>query len=117
MIVASRATAGDFNIPFDEIPSAADTMVTRWNSREGTEYETDPRGWAWTWVSPDVMVDNDNDGMADTQVFFGQNNRLKVRLRNRGNQAAANLQLDFWYQKATPHLSAAAWMPLQTRLE
>ena len=113
VIVASRATAGDFNIQFDEIPSAADTMVTRWNSREGTEYETDPRGWAWTWVSPDVMVDNDNDGMADTQVFFGQNNRLKVRLRNRGNQAAANLQLDFWYQKATPHLSAAAWMPLQ----
>ena len=49
VIVASRATAGDFNIQFDEIPSAADTMVTRWNSREGTEYETDPRGWAWTW--------------------------------------------------------------------
>ncbi|HBH01132.1 MAG TPA: hypothetical protein DDZ42_04285, partial [Candidatus Rokubacteria bacterium] len=113
VIVASRATAGDFNIQFDEVAAAADTMVTRWNSRVGTEYETDPRGWTWTWVSPDVMVDNDNDGVADTQVFFGQDNKLKVRLRNRGNQAAANLQLDFWYQKATPYLSATAWMPLQ----
>lgn len=113
VIVASRATAGDFNIQFDEVAAAADTMVTRWNSRVGTEYETDPRGWTWTWVSPDVMVDNDNDGVADTQVFFGQDNKLKVRLRNRGNQAAANLQLDFWCQKATPYLSATAWMPLQ----
>jgi len=113
VIVASRATPGDFSIQFDEIAAAADTMVTRWNSRAGTEFEIDPRGWTWTWVSPDVMVDNDNDGSADTQVFFGQNNRLKVRLRNRGNLAAAGLQLDFWYQKATPYLSAAGWIPLQ----
>jgi hypothetical protein len=113
VIVATRATAGNFSIQFDEVAAAADTMVTRWNSKVATEYQVDPNGWSWTWVSPDVMVDNDNNGTADTQVFFGQNNKLKVRLRNRGNQAAANLQLDFWYQKATPFLSAAAWMPLQ----
>lgn len=113
VIVASRSTAGDFTLQFDEVAAAADTMVTRWNTAEGTEYEVNPKGWTWTWISPDVMVDNDNDGFADTQVFFGQDNRLKVRLRNRGNQAAENLTLDFWYQKATPYLSAAAWMPLQ----
>ena len=52
-------------------------MITRWNSRVGTEYEVDPKGWAWAWISPDVMVDNDDDVMADTQVFFGQNNSSK----------------------------------------
>lgn len=113
VIVASRANPGDFSLQFDEVASASDTMVTRWNSRAATEYQIDPKGWSWTWVSPDVMVDNDNDGLADSQVFFGQDNRLKVRLRNRGNQAANNIQIDFWYQKATPYLSAAAWIPLQ----
>jgi hypothetical protein len=113
VIVASRANAGDFDLQFDEIATAADTMVTRWNSRVGTEYEVDPRGFAWTWVSPDIMVDNDNDGMADTEVFFGQDNTFKVRLRNRGNLAASNLQIDFWYQKCAPTLSSTAWLPMQ----
>jgi hypothetical protein len=113
VIVASRATPGDFTIQFDEVAAASDVMVTRWNSAVGTEYEVNPRGWAWTWVSPDVMVDNNNDGLADTTVFFGQDNALKVRLRNRGNQMVNNIQIDFWYQKATPFLSAAGWTLVQ----
>jgi hypothetical protein len=88
-------------------------MVTRWNSAVGREYEIDPRGWTWSWVSPDVMVDTDNDGLADTQVVFGINNRLKVRIRNRGNAPATGIQVELWYQKATPFLTAAGWIPVQ----
>jgi hypothetical protein len=88
-------------------------MITRWNTKVGTEYEVDPRGWAWAWVSPDIMVDTDNDLLEDGSVFFGQNNKLKVRLRNRGNAAASNIQVDLWYQKATPFLTTAGWIPVQ----
>ncbi|OGP50267.1 MAG: hypothetical protein A2Y79_00825 [Deltaproteobacteria bacterium RBG_13_43_22] len=113
VIAASRANPGDFGLQFDEVAAASDTMITRWNSAVGTEYETDPHGWSWTWISPDVMVDNDSDDLADTTVYFSTNNTLKVRLRNRGNQAVGNIQIDFWYQKATPFLTSAGWVPLQ----
>jgi len=112
VIVATRDQGGDFTVMFDEVALATDVMVTRWNTARGTEFEVDPRGWAWTWVSPDVMVDTDNDGLADPKVFFDQNNALKVRLRNRGNADATNITIDFWYQKATPYLSASAWIPV-----
>ncbi|MBC7777549.1 MAG: hypothetical protein H7246_19100 [Phycisphaerae bacterium] len=113
VIIGSKENGGDFTIHFDEQASASDVMVTRWNSRVGTEYEVDPKGWAWTWISPDIMVDTNNDGLDDVNVIFGQNNTLKVRLRNRGNLNVNNIQIDFWYQKATPYLSAAAWIPVQ----
>ena len=113
VIVAARINPGDYTIQFDEVATGADTMITRWNSAVGTEYEIDPTGWSWTWISPDVMVDNNNDGFADTVVFFGQNNKLKVRLRNRGNANASGIQIDFWYQKATPFLNSGGWIPVQ----
>ncbi len=114
IIVASRENGGDFGLTFTEVASATDVMVTRWNSLEGTEYEFNPKGWTWTWISPDIMVDNDDDFLEDTDVFFGVNNKLKVRLRNRGNaDAANNIDIRFWYQKATPYLTTAGWMPVQ----
>jgi hypothetical protein len=113
LIVAAREHGGDVTIHFDEIAAATDVMITRWNTKVGTEYEVDPRGWAWAWVSPDIMVDTDNDLLEDGSVFFGQNNKLKVRLRNRGNAAASNIQVDLWYQKATPFLTTAGWIPVQ----
>ncbi|MEO8179210.1 MAG: hypothetical protein ABI895_10295 [Deltaproteobacteria bacterium] len=113
VIVSARMNPGDYSIQFEELATASDVMVTRWNTRVGKEYEIDPRGWAWTWTSPDVMVDTDDDGLADSQVFFGVNNKLKLRLRNRGNAAANNIQVEFWYQKATPFLTAAGWLPVQ----
>ncbi len=112
VIVATRDQGGDFTVTFDEVASESDVMVTRWNTAVGTEYEVDPRGWAWTWVSPDVMVDTDGDGAADPEVFFGQNNALKIRLRNRGNADATDITVDFWYQKATPYLTASGWIPV-----
>jgi hypothetical protein len=113
VIVATRDTGGSFQLDVTEVASASDAMITRWNTAAGREYEIDPRGWAWTWISPDVMVDNDGDGLADPEVFFDRDNVLKVRLRNRGNAAANNVRVDLWYQKATPYLSAAAWIPLR----
>jgi len=64
-------------------------------------------------VFPDVMVDTNDDLLDDTSVFFGRNNKLKVRLRNRGNASASSIQVDFWYQKATPFLTSAGWIPVQ----
>ena len=113
VIVASKEHAGDFTIHFDEVAAATDVMITRWNTAVGTEYEVNPKGWSWTWVSPDIMVDSNNDLLDDTSVFFGQNNKLKVRLRNRGNADASNIQISLFYQKATPHLTSAGWIPVQ----
>ncbi|NQV16645.1 hypothetical protein HQ531_14375 [bacterium] len=113
VIVASRENSGSFTLDFDEVASDTDVHVTRWNSAVGTEYEVNPKGWSWTWVSPDIMVDNDDNGLADTEVYFDQNNKLKIRLRNRGNTPASNIGIEFFYQKATPHLSASAWIPVQ----
>jgi hypothetical protein len=112
-IVASREHGGDFTLQIDELASSTDVMITRWNTAVGTEYEVSPAGWAWTWVSPDIMVDTDDDGLEDGNVFFGQNNKLKVRLRNRGNAQATGIQIDLWYQKATPFLTSAGWLPVQ----
>jgi hypothetical protein len=116
VIVSARVHPGDYDVHFEEVASGTDVMATRWNSAVGTEYEADPRGWAWTWVSPDVMVDTDDDGLADGSVYFGVDNRLKLRIRNRGNAAASGIQVDFWYQKATPFLSSASWIPVQDAL-
>lgn len=112
VIVASRDTGGDFQLTFQEVATATDVMVTRWNTRVGTEYEVNPAGWSWTWVSPDVMVDTDDDLAPDPMVFFGQNNKLKIRLRNRGNANATGIRVDLWYQKATPFLTSAGWIPI-----
>ena len=113
VIVGSREHGGDFTIHFDEVASATDVMITRWNTAVSTEYEVNPMGWAWAWVSPDIMVDTNDDLLEDGSVYFGQNNKLKVRLRNRGNAPASNIQVDFWYQKATPYLTSAGWIPVQ----
>ncbi|MEZ4851148.1 MAG: hypothetical protein R3B93_21550 [Bacteroidia bacterium] len=113
VIVASRENDGDFSLDFTEVANDSDVMVTRWDSEAGTEYQINPRGWAWTWVSPDIMVDNDNNMLADSEVYFDQNNKLKVRLRNKGNMLADDIQIEFWYQKAAPFLTLAGWIPVE----
>jgi hypothetical protein len=55
VIVGSKEHGGNFTLNFDEVAAASDVMVTRWNSVAGREYEMDPRGWSWTWISPDIM--------------------------------------------------------------
>jgi len=113
VIVGSRTSPGDYSLTFREVANASDTMITRWNTIEGKEYEIDPHTGGWHYVSPDIMVDNDGDGLSDGVVYFNRDNDLKVRLRNKGNSTAQNIQVDFWYQKAAPGLESSEWIPVQ----
>ena len=113
-IVATGCDAnGNFSLTVNPVAAAPNVMVTRWNSRLTKEYEIDSRGWSWTWVSPDIWVDNDGDGVADSDVFFNYNNQLTIRLHNKGRVAANGIAVDFWYQDASGGLSPGAWLPVQ----
>ena len=114
--VSGANSSGSFTVSVSPASPAADVMVTRWHSLVGHEYHIDSRNWAWTWVSPDIWVDNDGDGIADGIVFFNFNNQVQIRLHNKGNAAASGLSVNFWYQDASGGLSDAAWMPVQDTL-
>lgn len=113
IVVAGTDTSGSFTLAVRETPPAPDVMVSRWHHAAGTHYEIDSFGWAWTWVSPDIWVDNDGNGLADNEVFFNQNNKLFIRLRNQGRAAASGISVEFWYQDASGGLSDSAWLPVQ----
>ena len=40
----------------------------------------------WTWVSPDIWVDNDDNGVADRVVWFDVDNKLDIRLAQQGQR-------------------------------
>jgi len=90
-------------------------MFSRWHHIAGNHYEIDSIGWAWTWVSPDIWVDNDGNGLADNDIFFNYNNKLFIRLRNQGRANASNIGVNFWYQDASGGLSDAAWLPVKNK--
>ncbi|MGB9376653.1 MAG: hypothetical protein WCB04_03975 [Mycobacteriales bacterium] len=113
LVVTGADSAGTFTLSAAPAPAAPDVMVTRWHSAMKTEYEIDSFGWAWTWVSPDIWVDNDNNGIADSEVFFNYDNKLHIRLHNKGNATASGIGVQFWYQDASPGLSNAGWLPVQ----
>lgn len=113
LVVTGADSAGTFTLSAAPAVAASDVMVTRWHSAVKTEYEIDSFGWAWTWVSPDIWVDNDNDGIADGEVFFNTDNKLHIRLHNKGNVQASGIGVQFWYQDASPGLSDAAWLPVK----
>lgn len=113
LVVTAADSSGTFTLSATSAAAAPDIMVTRWHSPAGREYEIDSFGWAWTWVSPDIWVDNDLDGVADGQVFFNTDNKLHIRLRNKGNAAGSGISVQFWYQDASPGLSDAAWLPVK----
>ena len=113
VIVSGTDTGGSFTLSIQDVPAAPDVTVTRWHHLPGTHYEIDSFNWAWTWVSPDIWVDTNMDNVADDIVHFNQDNKLFIRLRNQGNQAAAGISVDFWYQDASGGLSNAAWQRVQ----
>jgi hypothetical protein len=113
IVVTGAETSGNFTLNVDPAAATSDVMVTRWNSVIGREY--DIRSRYWTWVSPDIWVDNDGNGLADSVVWFNYDNKLTVRLRNKGNADASNIRVDFWYQDASGGLSDAAWIPVTDR--
>ena len=113
IVVAGTDTSGSFTLSAQDVAAAPDVMVSRWHHAVGTHYEIDSFNWAWTWISPDIFVDTNMDGVADDEVFFNQNNKLFIRLHNQGNVAASGIQVEFWYQDASGGLSDAAWQPVR----
>jgi hypothetical protein len=113
VVVAGTDTGGSFTLTVQDVAPAPDVMVTRWHHLAGTHYEIDSFGWGWTWVSPDIWVDNDGNGLADNEVYFNQNNKLFIRLRNQGHSNASGISVQFWYQDASGGLSDSAWLPVQ----
>jgi hypothetical protein len=113
VVVSGCASAGSFNLSLSDAAAAPDVMVTRWHTVMKNEYEIDPINWSWTWVSPDIYVDTNNDGIADGSVFFNVNNKLFIRLHNKGNANASGIGVQFWYQNATPGLTNAGWLPVK----
>lgn len=116
IVVAGTDTGGSFTLSVQDVPAAPDVTVTRWHHLPGTHYEIDSFNWAWTWVSPDIWVDSNMDGVPDDVVHLSQNNKLFIRLRNQGNSAATGISVDFWYQDASGGLSDAAWQRVQNTL-
>jgi len=112
IVVAGTDVGGTFTLTVQDVAAAPDVTVTRWHHVAGTHYEIDSFGWTWTWVSPDIWVDNDGDGLADSVVFFNENNQLFIRLRNQGHAAASGIGVQFWYQDASGGLSDAGWQPV-----
>ncbi|BBO72362.1 hypothetical protein DSCA_62920 [Desulfosarcina alkanivorans] len=113
IIVAGTDVGGSFSLSVQEVSPAPDVVVTRWHHVAGTAYEIDSFGWAWTWVSPDIWVDNDGNGAADSEVFFDYNNQLFIRLHNQGHVDAGGIEVNFWYQDASAGLHDAAWMQVR----
>jgi len=113
LVVAGTESGGAFTLAVQDVASTPDVTVTTWNRRVGTHYEVDPFNWAWTWVSPDLWVDNDGDGGPDTGVVAGRDNRLWVRLHNQGNRDAAGIQVEFSFQAAAGRPIDSAWLPVR----
>ena len=113
LVVTGCDASGSFTLSAASAAPAPDVMVTRWHTVRQTEYEIDSIGWAWTWISPDIYVDNDLDGIADNVIYFNTDNKLHVRLHNKGNASASGISVEFWYQDATPGLLDAAWLRVQ----
>lgn len=113
VVVSGAASSGSFSLSINPVAATPDVMVTRWHSLPQTEYEIDSRNWAWTWVSPDVWVDNDGDGVADGEIFFNFDNQLHIRLHNKGNANASGIDVSLWYQDASGGLSPGGWLPVQ----
>lgn len=113
LIASGAASAGTFSVTASAAAAAPDVMVTRWNSALRTEYEIDSRNWSWTWVSPDIWVDTDNDGVADDAVFVDVDNRLFIRLHNKGDAPASGIDVQLHYQDASGGLSPTAWLPIR----
>lgn len=113
LAVTGANSGGNFSISASSASPSPDVMVTRWHSVLRTEYEIDSKNWAWTWVSPDIWVDNNNDGIADDEVYFNYDNKLHIRLHNKGNVNASGIGVQFHYQDASGGLSPTAWLPVQ----
>jgi hypothetical protein len=113
VIVASRMTAGDYTVTFDAVPAGPDVMITRWNSVLLTEYEVNSSVQAWNDTSPDVMIDTNDDLVPDASIVPGADNKLKIRIHNRGNLGVFGVSINLDYQASAQRLAPALWLPVR----
>ncbi len=115
VIVGSRATGGDYTLTLDQVAGGPDPMITRWNSKLLTEYENDSRDAARKLRSADLIIRNDELLPDPVGVVFGVDNRLGIRIHNRGRVAVENVQVDLQFQPFKPSLDPSAWQPVRNR--
>jgi hypothetical protein len=71
----------------------------------GEQYS--PAPW---WTSPDILIDAPPyDGLPDANPRFGQANRVWTRISNRGDVAAANVYVRYYWADPSAGLAAASW--------
>lgn len=105
VIVASRTNSGDYTLTVDEVGAGPDMMITRWDSAVLTEYELNPRDHPLTRNSPDFLLDANNSNRVD--------NRLGIRLHNRGNARVTGISVDLQCQPYGAQLNPAIWQPVR----
>jgi hypothetical protein len=86
-------------------------MVTRWNSKKLTEYEIDPRNNAREFKSVDLTANNEPP--LSGGVLMGTDNKLNVRIHNRGNAPVESFEIDLHYQPYGHRLDPTLWQPVQ----
>ena len=64
-------------------------------------------------MSPDVWVDNDGNGLADSEVFFDFDNQLNIQLHNKGNVDATGVSVEFYYCDAAA--AFGTWLPVRDK--
>jgi hypothetical protein len=111
VIVATRMTGGDYTLRLDEIEGGPDPMITRWNSKTLTEYEIDPRNNAWEFKSVDLTVNTEPP--LSGGVLMGVDNKLNVRVHNRGNVPVESFEIDLQYQPYRRRLDPPVWQPVR----
>lgn len=102
IIVSGGDGGGSIQLSCRSASAVADTMITRWNSTSGKEYHFDPRGAAWTWVSPDLWFEPAAD--------FGF--VVRVRVHNKGSEAANNVSCELAYRPDSVQDADAPWFPI-----
>lgn len=84
-----------------KIPTTLDVWIKDCPYDDGTIPSTS-NCWSY-WDSEDIWIDNDDDGIMDTPIEGGLNH-LYAKVRNRGNQDAKKVDVDFYYRSCSTGL-------------
>lgn len=108
-------TSWQTTVTFSDISPTPDVMITHWNTKTGREEQLNPKSYSWTWTSPDLWVDNEDDGIPGSPIQEDFANHLYARVRNLGTADAENVQVKFYYQPLAMNPQDDKWKPLQNQ--